>query len=109
MLDAVGLPGGRFSTGEPRSAACPTSWSTAVREPATTMRHAAVTLRLEGDVVELFPPAVAEALAPSKMFGRCRGRREFLRTMSHVSVRSDEGLFFVTTRNSRKLYCSAVV
>ena len=26
--------------------------------------HAAVTLRLEGDVVELFPPAVAEALAP---------------------------------------------
>ena len=27
--------------------------------------HAAVTLRLEGDVVELFPPAVAEALAPT--------------------------------------------
>ena len=28
--------------------------------------HTAVTLRLEGDVVELFPPAVAEALAPSR-------------------------------------------
>ena len=31
--------------------------------------HAAVTLRLEGDVVELFPPAVAEALAPSRCAG----------------------------------------
>ena len=31
--------------------------------------HAAVTLRLEGDVLELFPPAVAEALAPSRCSG----------------------------------------
>ncbi len=31
--------------------------------------HAAVTLRLEGDVVELFPPAVTEALAPSRCSG----------------------------------------
>ena len=31
--------------------------------------HAAVTLRIEGDVVELFPPAVAEALAPSRCSG----------------------------------------
>ena len=35
--------------------------------------HAAVTLRLEGDVVELFPPAVAEALAPSNGCGLTGG------------------------------------
>ena len=29
--------------------------------------HPAVTLRLEGDVVELFPPAVADALAPARI------------------------------------------
>ena len=35
--------------------------------------HPAVTLRLEGDVVELFPPAVAEALVPSKRAGHTVG------------------------------------
>lgn len=35
------------------------------RGPTDHDGHAAVTLRLDGDVVELFPPAVAEALAPA--------------------------------------------
>ncbi len=42
------------------------AWPVVVNRGATDHDgHSAVTLRLDGDVVELFPPAVAEALAAS--------------------------------------------